>query len=321
MPDQSLKRPDSEQRIGGSPRPTRNDSVSRRRAQGNASRTKAVLWVVLFVAACLMVFALIMIIPQIGRNKRVYDHTIVLKNSNQRSRPRKPAENPKPSREKPGRKGSGSTRPDIDRPDRYSRSEKPGSLENLIKQIKPSVVFIEARGKGQGSGFLVSKNGHVLTCYHVVEGASRIEVIYTDAMGVYRKRSASILWFQKGRDVALIRMKQIGGLVPMKLGNAEYIGQGHKIIAVGYPLGSSLGIEPTVTTGIISSIRQSGSNEMLLQINAAVNPGNSGGALISVEKAQVIGIVGAKIQDAEGIGFAIPITTEFKSFLNNRFLN
>lgn len=296
MVNQSLKHEKSRQSLKKKPR----SFSAQEHHQGQEVRPILhIVWLGLLVSA--VAFGVIIFVTQVRRRPRVYDNSISAK-----------VDTP-PSRRDPARPMP---------PKMGPRPENTSSLERLIEQIKPSVIFIQSRRRfrtsGEGSGFVVGKGGYILTCYHVIEGANRITVSYTNANGKMQRSSASLIWSEADRDIALIRAKQAGDLVPMELGNADNVGQGHQIIAIGYPLGSSLGIEPTVTTGIVSSIRY-GNNRKLLQISAAVNPGNSGGALISVEKEQVIGIVGAKIPDAEGIGFAIPITDNLKRFLIRKF--
>lgn len=207
----------------------------------------------------------------------------------------------------------------------YQNSGNKGNLEKLIRQIKPAIAFIEVQNgygfSGQGSGFFISKSGHILTCYHVIKENKNINIRYLNSDGEMRNSHAIALWLQKDKDIALIRVSRTDNFLPIKLGKAEDISQGHDIAAIGYPLGSFLGTDPTVTTGIISSIRKVRDNTEIFQISAPVNPGNSGGALISVATGEAIGIVNAKINKAEGIGFAIPLTYELRTFLNERFLN
>lgn len=294
MANQSFKRTKPGQKLERAPKSIAG--ADHRRLREGRSGSKLVVW--LSLLACLVILSLVMIISQAGRSRRVYDDTIFIGSDTQ------------PSVERP---------PETPTLRENISPENSGDLEALIRRIKPSVVFIEAVNSGEGSGFVIGSSGYVLTCHHVIERASRIMVIYTNSKGTARRASASLVWSQENRDLALICIDRVRNLATMKLGNAESVGQGHQIIAVGYPLGSSLGIEPTVTTGIISSIRQTSPGGTLFQISAAVNPGNSGGALISVETEQVIGIVDAKVPDAEGIGFAIPITHDLRSLLTRKY--
>ena len=197
--------------------------------------------------------------------------------------------------------------------------DKKENLKELIKRIKPSIIFIEserANDKGEGSGFIISHDGYILTCHHVIENARKIKVRYKGMDNRFKVSLARVMWSQEDIDVSLIKLQQNPDVVPIDIGNVEGVEEGHQIIAIGFPLGSSLGVEPTVTTGIISSMRQLGIRRQvsrrLFQISAPVNPGNSGGALVSIETGKAIGIVNAKIKQAEGIGFAIPIENNIK---------
>lgn len=274
---------------------------------------------VLYIALLFFAFLIGVIIFAFSTNKgaRTYNNTIDL-----RTKHIAPENSPEDD--------FSSQLPETDAPDKddeqpYQNSESKSNLEELIQQIKPSIVFIELQNRygfsGQGSGFFISKSGHILTCYHVIKENSNINIRYLNSDGEMRNSHAVALWSQKDKDIALIQVSQTDDFLPINLGKAEDIFQGHDIAAIGYPLGSFLGTDPTVTTGIISSIRRIGYKTDIFQISAPVNPGNSGGALISVATGEAIGIVNAKLNKAEGIGFAIPLTYEIRAFLNERFLN
>ena len=178
----------------------------------------------------------------------------------------------------------------------------------MLDHALDSVVTISAGGN-TGSGFFVRANGTLITNAHVVEGATRI---------IVRTRSkesllASVLKVSSQDDLALL---QVPGLTatPLPLADSNLAEVGSDVVAVGSPLG----LEGTVTRGIVSGIRRLGPIP-LLQIDAAINPGNSGGPLLN-EAGQVIGVNTLKLrpQQAESLGFAIAINHAkeiFASFL------
>lgn len=173
---------------------------------------------------------------------------------------------------------------------------------------------------GNGSGFFWDRKGHVVTNYHVVEGAQSI-VIHTFAGDSYDVR---VVGMDRLTDLAVLEI--VGAtpeVVPLMRGNSDQVKVGQKAIVLGSPLasGSSLGLDrsPSITTGVISAKDRSlpiesevkpgvtdFTIENLLQTDAAVNPGNSGGPLLD-SHGRVVGIVTAIIDSANGIGFAIPI--------------
>lgn len=173
---------------------------------------------------------------------------------------------------------------------------------------------------GNGSGFFWDRKGHVVTNYHVVEGAQSI-VIHTFAGDSYNVR---VVGMDRLTDLAVLEI--VGAtpeVVPLMRGNSDQVKVGQKAIVLGSPLasGSSLGLDrsPSITTGVISAKDRSlpiesevkpgvtdFTIENLLQTDAAVNPGNSGGPLLD-SHGRVVGIVTAIIDSANGIGFAIPI--------------
>lgn len=198
---------------------------------------------------------------------------------------------------------------------------------NVYKKAIPSVVNIRSRAvtfnffygvvpeEGQGSGFILDKEGHVLTNFHVIKGAQKIEVT------LHNKRTypAKVIGVDQSHDLAVI---QIGApdLVPATLGDSRDLLVGAKVFAIGNPFGLS----GTMTRGIISSIRPVGGPngntiDEAIQTDAAINPGNSGGPLLN-SKAEVIGInsmiATGGVEQSAGIGFAIPINTA-KAVLND----
>ncbi|MDB9447111.1 HhoA/HhoB/HtrA family serine endopeptidase [Anabaena sp. CS-542/02] len=160
--------------------------------------------------------------------------------------------------------------------------------------------------RGTGSGFLISKDGSILTNAHVVAGADTVRVILKDG----RSFEGKVLGRDELTDVAVVKIES-KNLPTVELGNSEQLQPGEWAIAIGNPLG----LDNTVTTGIISATGRS-SNQIgapdkrveFIQTDAAINPGNSGGPLLNA-RGQVIGMNTAIIQRAQGLGFAIPINT------------
>ncbi len=169
--------------------------------------------------------------------------------------------------------------------------------------------------EGQGSGFIIDKEGHILTNYHVVGDSAQVEVT------LHNKKTykAEVIGRDRGHDLAVIKI-DAPGVVPAVLGDSKNLQVGQKTFAIGNPFG----LAGTMTRGIISSLRPirgpEGSNiEEAIQTDAAINPGNSGGPLLN-SHGEVIGInsliaTGGSNQSA-GIGFAIPINVA-KAVLND----
>ena len=169
--------------------------------------------------------------------------------------------------------------------------------------------------EGQGSGFIIDRDGHILTNYHVIEGARQVEVTLHNK----KKYRAEIIGRDRSHDLAVLQIKA-AGLVPATLGDSKNLVVGQKVYAIGNPFGLS----GTMTRGIISSLRPIRNPEgayidEAIQTDAAINPGNSGGPLLN-SRGEVIGInsmiaTGGSNQSA-GIGFAIPINTA-KAVIND----
>ncbi len=191
----------------------------------------------------------------------------------------------------------------------------------VYKRVLPSVVNITSTTlvfnffygtvpqQGQGSGFILDKAGHVLTNFHVVEGANRgIEVMLSNK----HRYTAKVVGTDKMHDLALLQI-EAPDLQPVTLADSTGLSVGQKVYAIGNPFGLS----GTMTRGIISSIRSiRGSEgapiEDAIQTDAAINPGNSGGPLLN-SRGEVIGIntmiASNGADQSSGIGFAIPINT------------
>jgi S1-C subfamily serine protease len=168
--------------------------------------------------------------------------------------------------------------------------------------------------EGQGSGFVIDKEGHILTNYHVIEDAREVWVTLHNR----KKYRATIVGTDRAHDLAIIQIKG-ADIQPVTLGDSSNLQVGQKVYAIGNPFG----LAGTLTRGIVSSIRQvkepDGMEiEEAIQTDAAINPGNSGGPLLNWH-GEVIGIntmIASSVGQSAGIGFAIPINTA-KAVLND----
>jgi S1-C subfamily serine protease len=194
----------------------------------------------------------------------------------------------------------------------------------VYKKALPSVVNITSTAvaydffyrpvpqQGQGSGFILDTEGHILTNNHVIEGAQAVEVTLYNK----KKYKATIVSADRGHDIALLQIKGATGLEPATLADSKGLVVGQRVYAIGNPFGFS----GTMTRGIISALRAvrlpSGVNvDDAIQTDASVNPGNSGGPLLN-SRGEVIGITtmiatnpNSNADQSAGIGFAIPIAT------------
>ncbi len=153
-----------------------------------------------------------------------------------------------------------------------------------------------------GSGFIISKDGYILTNYHVVKKATTIKVTILNTNEVY---DAKIVGTDPKADIALIKIKPNGDLPYLTLGDSDDLSIGDWVVAVGNPFG----LNGTVTAGIVSAkgrVIGEGPFDHFIQTDAAINPGNSGGPLLNLN-GEVVGINTAIIAGGQGIGFAIPI--------------
>lgn len=179
----------------------------------------------------------------------------------------------------------------------------------IYNQLKDSVVLIQT-DLGLGSGFVYDTNGHIITNHHVIEGAETIQVTFLDG----NISSANVIGMDIYSDLAVIKVESDGiTLTPVVLGSSSELTVGEPIAAMGNPFGLS----DTLTVGIVSSQERTldaiGGYLIIdvIQIDAAVNPGNSGGPLVNV-KGQVVGVntaIESETGTFTGIGFAIPSDT------------
>ncbi len=187
------------------------------------------------------------------------------------------------------------------------------AVVGVVEAVSPAVVHIEVVGErqgraanGSGSGVIVSPDAIVLTNNHVVEGASRITMTLPDG----RQFRARAIGRDQETDLAVLRGETAETLPPARLADSKRVRPGQIAIAIGNPLG----FQSTVTAGIVSAVGRSlrGSNGRLIgdviQTDASLNPGNSGGPLVS-SAAEVIGINTAMIAGAHGICFSVAANT------------
>jgi serine protease Do len=172
----------------------------------------------------------------------------------------------------------------------------------VARQVTPTVVSIVVPRYGSGSGAVIRRDGMILTNAHVVGPAKTVQVGLADG----RKVGGTVLGRDIGLDVAVVRIP-INDLPAAALGNSDQLQVGQMAIAVGNPLG----LERTVTTGVISAVNRPGrelGGETFIQTDAAISPGNSGGPLVD-SRGNVVGINSAELlgQGVQGLGFAIPI--------------
>jgi len=192
------------------------------------------------------------------------------------------------------------------------------NIDSVVNITSRAVAFDFFYGlvpqEGQGSGFIIDKEGHILTNYHVIADARQVEVTLHNR----KKYRATVVGNDRSHDLAVIQIKA-PDLTPMVLGDSRNLQIGQKVYAIGNPFGLS----GTLTNGIVSSIRSVQEPDGMtideaIQTDAAINPGNSGGPLLNWH-GEVIGIntlIASNVGQSAGIGFAIPINTA-KAVLND----
>ena len=196
-------------------------------------------------------------------------------------------------------------------------SSNAGTTSTIVKKTADSVVEIATESvvtgsfarqyiqQGAGSGVIISDDGYIITNYHVIEGANSVTVTLRDGKTNY---TAAVIGSDSDNDIALLKI-DAEKLSPATFGDSSTLAVGDYVVAIGNPLGELGG---TVTDGIISALAREvaieNKNMTLLQTNAQISPGNSGGGLFN-SKGELVGIVNAKdsATEVEGIGFAIPI--------------
>lgn len=201
-----------------------------------------------------------------------------------------------------------------------SATPLPAYSASVYQLIRPSLILIQADAPGAdgqsehglGSGVIISDQGDILTSLHVVAGATTIELTFADGT----TSSAEVIAEQPEHDIAVLRASRPPAqIVPAVLGNPNAMNIGDEAYAVGHPVGLYGSMSSGVISGFNRSFRPENSKqeiEDLIQIDAAVNPGNSGGPLLN-RAGEVVGIVTGLVNPSEqnffvGVGFAVPIT-------------
>lgn len=191
------------------------------------------------------------------------------------------------------------------------------TVRDLVNQLGEGVVQVRTPS-GLGSGFILNEDGFLMTNFHVIEGETQIsvEVYHLGAGGLERKsyKQVRIVAINKFGDMALLKIedKDAPKFKSVVLGSSDALAVGDGVFAIGSPLG----LERTVTEGILSTKTRQMAGELYLQTTAQINPGNSGGPLFNL-RGEVVGITNMKITFGEGLGFAIPIEG-VKHFLDHR---
>ncbi len=199
----------------------------------------------------------------------------------------------------------------------YSSKLRKATIEKCVEAVSESVVKVSTPA-GMGSGFFINEQGYLITNYHVIEKETKIEVIVFEEVktGFEKKKfkKVKIEAINPFVDLALLKVEDLGDTKPKfaYLGKIDKIKVGETVFAIGNPLG----LERTVTDGVISTKNRSFEGLVYIQTNADINPGNSGGPLFNLA-GEVIGVTNMGYIFFGGLGFAIPIDY-VKHFIDNR---
>ncbi len=199
------------------------------------------------------------------------------------------------------------------------RKHETGVVESVAKKAMPSVVGITTSTtkntlmgpmavQGSGSGFIISEDGYILSNAHVVgKTGNKVKTLLNDGT----EAEGKVVWSDETLDLGLVKINK-KGLQPLPMGDSDALNIGETAVAIGNPLG--LDFQRSVTAGVISGLNrnigevQGNYMDGLIQTDASINAGNSGGPLLNSE-GEVVGINSVKIATAEGLGFSIPINT------------
>jgi serine protease Do len=198
-----------------------------------------------------------------------------------------------------------------------SKSAPIRNVRDLVNLLGEAVVQVRTPG-GLGSGFIINDDGFLMTNFHVIEGETQITVeVYHQKNGQLDRKSykqVRIVAVNKFQDMALLKIddKDAPKFKYVSMGNSDALAVGERVFAIGSPLG----LERTVTEGILSTKTRQLGGELYLQTTAQINPGNSGGPLFNMS-GEVVGVTNMKITFGEGLGFAIPVDS-VKFFLDHR---
>lgn len=183
----------------------------------------------------------------------------------------------------------------------YGDDRTPNPFEDFFSPFMENAPQREFKQRSLGSGFIIDKEGYIVTNNHVIEDADEILVRLSDE----REFDAEVVGRDPNTDLALIKIKSAKSLIPLPMGDSEKLRVGTWVVAIGSPFG----LEQTVTAGIVSAkgrIIEAGPYDDFIQTDASINPGNSGGPLLNLT-GEVVGINTAIVASGQGIGFAIPI--------------
>lgn len=198
-----------------------------------------------------------------------------------------------------------------------SSSKQERSVRELVKVLGESVVQVRTPG-GLGSGFIINEEGYLITNFHVIESETQISIeVYHQKNGQFERKAykeVRIVAMNKFEDLALLKIddKNSPKFSCVALGDSDAMAVGDRVFAIGSPLG----LERTVTEGILSTKTRQLQGELYLQTTAQINPGNSGGPLFNL-RGEVVGVTNMKMTFGEGLGFAIPVEA-VKFFLGHR---
>ncbi len=201
--------------------------------------------------------------------------------------------------------------------ERTDLTEDERNTIEVFRRAVQGVVHIEARvadeatfaggtrGRSAGTGFFVDREGRILTAFHVIEGMNQIDAV----LGGGRRLAARLVETAPSLDIALLQVEaQADEIHPLPLGDSRRLEVGRKVIAIGNPFG----LHNTLTVGVVSALERTADDKVtdledaLIQTDAAINPGSSGGPLLD-SSGEVIGINRAVVEGGQNVGFAIPI--------------
>jgi serine protease Do len=184
---------------------------------------------------------------------------------------------------------------------------KERTVRELAAELGAAVVQVRTPG-GLGSGFFINEDGFLITNFHVTEGETQISVeVFQQKNGELERKvykQVKIVSLNKFGDLALLKVedKDAPKFASVSLGDSDTLAVGERVFAIGSPLG----LERSVTEGIVSTKTRQLQGELYLQTTAQINPGNSGGPLFNL-RGEVVGVTNMKITSGEGLGFAIPV--------------
>lgn len=197
----------------------------------------------------------------------------------------------------------------------HSGGEK--NVRDLVNQLGEAVVQVRTPG-GLGSGWFINEDGFLITNFHVIEGETQISIeVYHQQNGQLERKTykqVRIVAMNKFADLALLQIEEKSKpkFKYVQIGSADALSVGERVFAIGSPLG----LERTVTEGILSTKTRQMGGDLYLQTTAQINPGNSGGPLFNL-LGEVVGVTNMKITFGEGLGFAIPAEV-VRYFLDHR---